>query len=48
MSVKFMIEVELDGYDSPEEADSALDEGLIHECLEDYAISVVQVQKLSD
>lgn len=48
MSVKFMIEVELDGYEDPEEADFALDEGLIHECLEDNAIMVIKVEKLPD
>jgi hypothetical protein len=45
---KFLIDVELDGYDTEEEMLSALNSEVIHEALRDYGFSVIKIETVQD
>jgi hypothetical protein len=43
--MKFLIDVELDGYDTEEDANDACTEDAVYEALSDYGFSVLKVKK---
>jgi hypothetical protein len=45
---KFLIEVELDGYDTIEEMLKNCDEDVVYECLNDSGFMVISVEKIDE
>jgi hypothetical protein len=45
---KFLIEVELDGYDTIEEMLENCDEDIVYEALRDYSFMVISVEKVEE